>query len=220
MLFTIPRAAIISTQTSDLSRKIPDVFAPTVLDDADNEADEDETNGPPDNWISLILVMIYEYLQGDQSRWKQYFDVLPTEFNTLMWWSDKELDSLQASSILAKIGKDDADSLFRTRVLPVIENHPDVFYPQGSQRLSEDDLILLAHRIGSTIMAYAFDLENEDEDSSDEEEEWVEDKEGKILMGMVPMADILNADAEFNVSFIFATNGLWVTDTPTGSCKS
>jgi SET domain-containing protein 6 len=204
VLFAIPRAAIISTQTSDLAKRIPEVFATTVLDDADNEADEDggETSGPPDNWIALILVMIYEYLKGDKSRWKRYFDVLPTEFDTLMWWSDKELDWLQASSIIPKIGKEEADSTFRARILPVVKNHPKVFFPEGSQRLSEDELILLAHRIGSTIMAYAFDMENDDEDGNQEEEdEWVEDKEGKILMGMVPMADILNADAEFNVGY-------------------
>ncbi|KAJ8125859.1 hypothetical protein O1611_g7780 [Lasiodiplodia mahajangana] len=202
VLFTIPRAAIINTQTSDLAKRIPDVFASTAaLDETDGEADDEmgETSGPPDNWLSLILVMIYEYLQGERSRWKHYFDVLPTEFDTLMWWSDKELDGLQASSIVAKIGKDDADSMFRARVLPIVEKNPDVFYPEGSRRLSEDELVLLAHRIGSTIMAYAFDLENDDEDEDQEnEDEWVEDREGKILMGMVPMADILNADAEFN----------------------
>ncbi len=45
-------------------------------------------------------------------------------------------------------------------------------------------------------MAYAFDLEAEDE--GEEEDGWVEDKEDKTL-GMVPMADMLNADAEYNV---------------------
>ncbi|KAJ8123855.1 hypothetical protein ONZ43_g286 [Nemania bipapillata] len=214
VLFTIPRAAIINTETSDLARKIPDVFATTALDDTDGEADDDvgETSGPPDNWVSLILVMIYEYLQGDRSRWQPYFDVLPTEFDTLMWWSDKELDWLQASSIVAKIGKDDADSMFRARVLPIVEKNTDVFYPEGSRRLSEDELILLAHRIGSTIMAYAFDLENEDDDVEQEgEDEWVEDREGKILMGMVPMADILNADAEFNAHVNHEEDSLTVT---------
>jgi hypothetical protein len=49
-------------------------------------------------------------------------------------------------------------------------------------------------------MAYAFDLENDDDEEQEGEDEWVEDKDGKVLMGMVPMADILNADAEFNVS--------------------
>lgn len=148
--------------------------------------------------------MIYEYLQGDKSRWKPYFDVLPDQFETLMWWSDQELSELQASSIVSKIGKDEADGMFRTRVLPIINEHADVFYPEGSGRLSEDQLMLLAHRMGSTIMAYAFDLENEDEEADPENgEEWVEDKEGTLMMGMVPMADILNADAEFNVSILY-----------------
>ncbi|KAI0398950.1 SET domain-containing protein [Xylaria palmicola] len=214
VLFTIPRPAIISTQTSDLSSRIPNVFAATVLDDTDGEADDEdgETSGPPDNWVSLILVMMYEYLQGDKSRWQRYFDVLPTEFDTLIWWSDKELDWLQASSIVAKIGKNDAESMFRARILPIIEKNADVFYPEGSPRLSEDQLIFLAHRIGSTIMAYAFDLENEDEDMEQEgEEEWIEDREGKVLMGMVPMADILNADAEFNAHVNHEEESLTVT---------
>ena len=98
------------------------------MEDTDNEADEDgsETSGPPDNWVSLILIMIYEHLQGDKSRWKSYFDVLPDRFETLMWWSDQELVELQASSIVAKIGKEEADGMFRSRVLPIIEEHANV----------------------------------------------------------------------------------------------
>lgn len=204
VLFTIPRKAIINTQTSDLPKRIPQVFETTGLEDTDNEADEDgsETSGPPDNWISLILVMLYEYLQGDNSPWKPYFDVLPTEFETLMWWSEQELAELQASSIVSKISKDEADTMLRTKVLPVVEKHADIFYPQGCAKLSEDQLLILAHRMGSAIMAYAFDLENDDDEEADPEngDEWIEDKEGTLMMGMVPMADILNADAEFNVS--------------------
>ncbi|KAI1323649.1 SET domain-containing protein [Xylariaceae sp. FL0255] len=218
VLFTIPRNAIINTQTSDLAKRIPDLFATTGLDEtSDNEADDDggETSGPPDNWISLILVMIYEYLQGAQSRWQPYFGVLPTNFETLIWWSDNELEQLQASSIISKIGKDDADAIFRVKVLPVIDQHPEVFYPAGSQELSEAELIHLAHRMGSIIMAYAFDLEGDEEDADrdedDEDDEWVEDKEGKILMGMVPMADILNADAEFNAHVNHEEDSLSVT---------
>lgn len=50
-------------------------------------------------------------------------------------------------------------------------------------------------------MAYAFDMEADDSSKSnpdDEEDGWEEDREGQISMGMVPMADMLNADAEFN----------------------
>ncbi|CAJ2506528.1 Uu.00g006580.m01.CDS01 [Anthostomella pinea] len=215
VLFTIPRLAIINTQTSDLAKRIPGIFATTGLEDADNEADEDgsETSGPPDNWVSLILVMVYEYLQGDKSHWRPYFDVLPDKFETLMWWSDQELQQLQASSIVAKIGRDDADSMFRAKVLPLVREHASVFYPQGSEQLSDDQLMLLSHRMGSMIMAYAFDLENDDDDEANAEngEEWVEDKEGQILMGMVPMADILNADAEFNAHVNHGEDSLTVT---------
>lgn len=178
------------------------------MEDADNEADEDgsETSGPPDNWASLILIMIYEYLQGGNSRWRPYLDVLPDQFETLMWWSDHELGELQASSIVPKIGKDEADGMFRAKVLPVVEEHAHVFYPDGSAKLTEDQLMTLAHRMGSTIMAYAFDLENDDEEADPEnEDEWIEDKDGVLMMGMVPMADILNADAEFNVSLSMLT---------------
>ncbi|KAK6080103.1 SET domain-containing protein [Seiridium cupressi] len=203
VLFTIPRDAIINTITSDLPKRIPQIFeaSTTGLEDADNEADEDgDTTGPPDSWASLILVMIYEFLQDGNSRWKPYIDVLPTEFDTLMFWSDKELEELQASAIISKIGKDEADNMFRAKVIPTIQEHADVFYPASAQRLTEDQLMALAHRMGSTIMAYAFDLENDDEEPNPEEEddEWMEDKDGKLMMGMVPMADILNADAEFN----------------------
>lgn len=55
--------------------------------------------------------------------------------------------------------------------------------------------------MGSLIMAYAFDLDKESENEEEEaegEDGWVEDKDNTML-GMVPMADILNSDAEFNV---------------------
>ncbi|RYP63786.1 hypothetical protein DL771_009119 [Monosporascus sp. 5C6A] len=204
ILFTIPRKAIISVESSDLSKRIPEVFedSTTALEDANNEADEEggETSFTPDSWVSLILVMIYEHLQGEKSPWKPYLDVLPRTFDTPMFWSENELSDLQASAITSKIGKDEAENMFRAKILPVIQSHAGVFYPEGAARLGEDDLIELCHRMGSTIMAYAFDLENdEDRPDSENEDSWVEDREGKLTMGMVPMADILNADAEFNV---------------------
>ncbi|KAL7625810.1 Ribosomal lysine N-methyltransferase 4 [Parahypoxylon ruwenzoriense] len=223
VLFTIPRSAVINVQTSDLPRRIPHVFEPstTGLEDAsDNEADADldfgsgtDGAGAPENWVSLILVMIYEYLQGELSRWKPYFDVLPADFETLMYWSDSELAELQASSIVGRIGREQADSMFRTSVLPVINEHADVFYPEGAERFTEEKLLVLAHRMGSTIMAYAFDLENDDDEETDPEndDEWVVDREGSIMMGMVPMADILNADAEFNAHVNHGEDSLTVT---------
>ncbi|RYP78009.1 hypothetical protein DL769_003281 [Monosporascus sp. CRB-8-3] len=216
VLFTIPRKVIISVESSDLSKRIPEVFenSTTALEDTDNEADEEggETSVTPDSWVSLILVMIYEHLQGEKSPWKPYLDVLPRMFDTPMFWSENELSELQASAITSKIGKDEAENMFRAKILPVIQSHAGAFYPEGAARLGEDDLIELCHRMGSTIMAYAFDLENdEDGPDSENEDSWVEDREGKLTMGMVPMADILNADAEFNVHVNHGEDALTVT---------
>ncbi|KAK8041004.1 Ribosomal lysine N-methyltransferase 4 [Apiospora phragmitis] len=182
------------------------------LEGINNEADEEgDTSGAPDSWVSLILVMIYEFMQGDKSKWKPYFDIMPESFDTLMFWPRTELGGLQASAISAKIGKDEADNMFRAKVLPVVEEHAHIFYPEGSKRMNEEELLNLAHRMGSTVMAYAFDLETDDEEPEEEGDEWVEDKEGKLLMGMVPMADILNADAVFNAHVNHEDDFLTVT---------
>ncbi|CAM1507847.1 Fc.00g046950.m01.CDS01 [Cosmosporella sp. VM-42] len=203
-LFTIPRKGIINVETSELPKKIPDVF------DLNAVGDDDDAGPQMDSWSSLILVMIYEYLQGNSSKWKPYFDVLPSAFDTPMFWSENELEYLQASHMRSKIGKAEAEEMFRSRLLPVIRKHSDLF--SSSETRSDAELIQLAHRMGSTIMAYAFDLENDEEpEDGDESEEWVEDREGKSMMGMVPMADILNADAEFNAHINHGEDSLTAT---------
>jgi SET domain-containing protein 6 len=88
--------------------------------------------------------------------------------------------------------------MLRSQVVPVVQQNPKVFYPDGARELGEEELLALAHRMGSTIMSYAFDLANEHEEEDEEEDGWVEDREGTTPLGMVPMADILNANAEFN----------------------
>lgn len=210
-LFTIPRKGIISIQTSDLPAIIPAVF------DLDAAPVDGENDVPQqDSWGSLILVMIYEFLRGEQSLWKPYFDALPETFDTPMFWSDAELSELQASAVRAKVGKTEAEDMFRANIIPIIRQHSGLFV--SSEENSDEELINLAHRMGSTIMAYAFDLENEEGREDDESDGWVEDRDGKSLMGMVPMADILNADAEFNVSdLVVAQLGLLLTCS--GSCQ-
>lgn len=198
LLFTIPRSAVINVSTSELSTKLPHLFEKASPEASGDDIDDSDSEDP---WLSLILVLIYEYLQGDQSRWKPYFDVLPTEFDTPMFWSEEDIQELQASSLRSKIGREDADVMLTTKILPTVKAHEDVFYPVGSTRLEDPELLKLAHRMGSLIMAYAFDLDKGDESEEEEaeaEDGWVEDKDNTVL-GMVPMADILNSDAEFNV---------------------
>lgn len=162
----------------------------------ESQGDEDDQQAL-DSWGSLILIMMYEYLLGNQSKWKPYMDILPETFDTPMFWSDEELSQLQASATLTKIGKASAEEMFRSRLVPAIRSNPAIFRSSGAH--SDEDLIRLAHRMGSTIMAYAFDLESDNEEEDDESDSWIEDRDGKLMMGMVAMADILNADAEFNV---------------------
>ncbi|KAL2262647.1 hypothetical protein VTK26DRAFT_572 [Humicola hyalothermophila] len=218
VLFTIPRDAIICTATSPLKSRLPDVFDLEKDDaqDSDDEDGGDASSASQDSWTLLILVMIYEYLQGDGSRWKPYLDVLPSTFDTPMFWTPPELSELQASALIGKVGKEEADAMIKSKIISVIRAHEDVFFPAGSPKLDDEQLFALAHRMGSTIMAYAFDLEKDDEEDNkteqdDEDDEWVEDKEGKTMLGMVPMADMLNADAEFNAHINHGENALTAT---------
>ncbi|KAK4195029.1 hypothetical protein QBC40DRAFT_289718 [Triangularia verruculosa] len=208
VLFTIPRSSILCATTSPLKDKIPDIFD---LDNDDGDESDDEGDGSSQNsWTLLILILIYEYLQGSSSQWKPYLDVLPSTFNTPMFWTSSQLSFLQASAVTSKIGQAEADKMIASRILPVIRSHPQTFFPSSATPLSDDQLMQLAHRMGSTIMSYAFDLEQDMEipEQLENDDEWEEDREGKTMLGMVPMADILNADAEFNAHINHAENAL------------
>lgn len=183
VLFTIPRSAVLSAANSSLSTTLPQIF-------------EDL-----DPWASLIVTMIFEYLRGHQSPWKPYFDILPTSFDTLMFWSDAELAELQASAVTQKIGKDSANQLFNETIIPLIRRHSAAFFadPTTAQGVSNDDLLALAHRMGSTIMAYAFDIESDAGAKEVDEDGYASDDDDDALpKGMVPLADMLNADADRN----------------------
>ncbi|KAK4239554.1 ribosomal lysine N-methyltransferase [Achaetomium macrosporum] len=215
VLFTIPRGAIICAATSTLKYKIPAVFNLENGDDNSEDEGDGSSSSQQDSWTLLILIMIYEHLQGDASRWKPYLDILPSSFDTPMFWSSTELSELQASALVGKIGRTEADQMIQTKILPIIRAHEDVFFGPHSQQLDDAQLLELAHRFGSTIMAYAFDLEKDDDEKDaegqEEDDEWVEDKEGKTMLGMVPMADLLNADAEFNAHINHAEEALTAT---------
>jgi N-lysine methyltransferase SETD6 len=75
--------------------------------------------------------------------------------------------------------------------------------------LSDDAIIALAHRMGSTIMAYAFDLEKvTGEEIEGDDEGFVSDDDDVTMpKGMVPLADMLNADADRNNVAIFRPAG-------------
>lgn len=184
-LFHLPHHVVLMVKTSRLNQIL---------------ADELKDLGP---WLSLVVVMIYEYSLGEQSKWKQYFQVLPSTFDTLMFWSDEELLELQASAVVDKIGKRDAEEDIFEKVLPLVRAHPELFPPVNGVMSYDDDtgaqaLLEFAHRMGSLIMAYAFDIEKPEEEESDGEDGYLTDDEEQLPKGMVPLADLLNADADRN----------------------
>lgn len=188
-LFSIPRSLILAVQNSQLKTLLPQDL---------------EALGP---WLSLMLVMIYEYLQGAQSKWASYFRVLPSRFDTLMFWSSADLAELQASAIVDKIGKQGADESILGSIAPIVKANLNLFPPVNGLTSYDGDagtavLLELAHMMGSLIMAYAFDIEKAEEDDDEAEGSndgyMTDDEEEQLSKGMVPLADLLNADADRN----------------------
>ncbi|OJD26763.1 hypothetical protein ACJ73_01852 [Blastomyces percursus] len=194
-LFAIPQNLVLSFQNS----KLKDLLHI-------NESDL----GP---WLCLILVMIYEYLQGGASPWSRYFQVLPTEFDTLMFWTDEELRELRGSAVLNRIGKSDAEAAILRDIFPIVSRNPHLFPPvNGLGSYDSPDgratLLSLAHRMGSLIMAYSFDIEKgEDEEREGQDGYVTDEEEQELLKGMVPLADLLNADADRNNARLFQEDG-------------
>lgn len=150
--------------------------------------------------------MLYEFQQASNSPWSAYFDVLPSDFDTLMFWDEAELKHLQGSAVVDKIGRASADETFQEQIFPLVYANVATF---NAQSLSNDQLLALCHRMGSTIMAYAFDLESSSAASNSSQDGWEEDSDdegagGPVMpKGMVPLADMLNANADLNNAKLF-----------------
>ena len=122
-----------------------------------------------------------------ESKWAPYFKVLPEKLDSLVFWSPEELAELQASAVVNKIGRDQAEEVFRGQISKVA--------PEGSS--SE-----FFHKVASTIMAYAFDIPEapvEDEEKTENSEDDLVEEDAEITnMAMIPLADMLNADVDNN----------------------
>ncbi len=186
ILFSIPNSHLLTVSTSTLQQRIS---RRVLQDQLDN-----------DPWMCLILTMIYEVGRGVESKWWPYLNILPTEFDTLMYWSEAELAELQGSSVLGKIGKDDAEASFRRILLPVVKENAGLFgdyastFANGGPQ-AERVLLDVAHRMASLIMAYAFDLDPEEDGEGDEGDE--EDDCSALddlPKALIPVADLFNAD--------------------------
>ena len=184
-LFSIPLKDVLSVENSFLHGLRPDIFQHL------------------DSWNSLVLTMIYEDGQRLESDWWPYLSILPTAFNTLIYWSSAELAELQGSAVVDKIGKEAAEESFVKILLPILQKDWEMFGVhagafQGAS--AADTLINLAHRMATLIMAYGFDLEQEPPSEEEEEEEEGGSSQSayELNKGMVPLADMFNADGDLN----------------------
>lgn len=138
--------------------------------------------------------MIAESLNMD-SQWTPYLSVLPRQLNSLVFWTDLELSELQASKVVDKIGKTKAEEMFSEHIAPL--------------ELQNCDLET-CHHVASIIMAYAFDIPEDktadienghtNEKQAEEEDDLISDhgEDEQTILSMIPLADMLNADADRN----------------------
>ncbi|KAF1800370.1 hypothetical protein V8B55DRAFT_1536723 [Mucor lusitanicus] len=188
LLFSLPRSILLSPFTSSLNQ------VEGLKDDLA------ALNG----WTPLIITLMYES-QKEDSFWKPYFDVLPRQFSTPMFWEEADLKELQGTDIVSKLGKAEAEDTFENEVKPIIEKYPSLFD-------KDVHTLELFHICGSLIMAYSFNDElqkteekssaNDNEQGEDQDEEEEEEEEQQVIT-MVPMADMLNHKTGFNNARLF-----------------
>ncbi|WAR52088.1 hypothetical protein PtB15_1B527 [Puccinia triticina] len=116
------------------------------------------------NWLPLLLVLLWERVQAilnphDPHSWAPYFDTLPKEFDTLMFWNQHELAELTGSTILEKIGKEEAEKDYETVIKPVIESRPDIFQVPEGTTWEENYGLEMYHRMGSLVLSRSFHVE-------------------------------------------------------------
>lgn len=158
------------------------------------------------DWLGLVAALLYEHDLGTISRWHSYLQILPRSSDALVHWSDSELQELQASAVLQKIGKEDADAQFKNLLLPLLKEHAQAFDDlrgiiQDSQ--SESNLLCLLHSMATLVMSYSFDVTDFAAlgDGSENSGGSSDFEEMQSLKCMVPFADLLNADGNrHNVS--------------------
>ncbi|SCU80911.1 LAMI_0B04126g1_1 [Lachancea mirantina] len=153
------------------------------------------------HWEGLVLALLHEIkLVGPESKWWAYLQVLPESggMETLMYWSDEESGMLRPSSIIDRIGRHEAQEMYK-RIMS-LSNELGLTEFEST---TWDEFVDAA----SVIMAYSFDVEviqaqkpvrkkttTGNDDFEDEDAEAGTVKTDGYSKSMVPLADMLNAD--------------------------
>ncbi|CAA7261815.1 unnamed protein product [Cyclocybe aegerita] len=146
-VFEIPRSLVLSTRTSTLPQRFGgNAWKKAMLHQG---------------WSGLILCMMWEAAQGSHSKWSAYFDSLPTSFDTPMFWNDEDLTELKGTSVVDKLGKDQAEKDFTEKILPAVQSRPDLF---NSQDIPTKYTLETYHLMGTRISSRSFTLEKAEEE--------------------------------------------------------
>ncbi|KAG1848214.1 SET domain-containing protein [Suillus tomentosus] len=141
-IFTLPRSLTLSTQTSSL----PSAFG----------FEEWRKHKLHKGWAGLILCMMWEEAQGNQGKWITYLASLPRQFDTPIFWSDEELQELQGTAAVDKIGRDEAERDYHEKLTPAIKTRPDLF---PSDQIDTWYTLHQYHITGSRILSRSFNVE-------------------------------------------------------------
>ncbi|KAJ6508083.1 SET domain-containing protein [Mycena vulgaris] len=160
VLFSIPRGLLLSTETCALPGLVGPAWRAARMDAG---------------WAGLILCMMWETAQGARSPWAAYLDSLPTAFDTPMFWSERELEELEGTAVVDKLGKADAERDFKEKLLPLVESRTDLFPPETLPIYYTLDLY---HVMGSRILSRSFDVEKDEEEEEGAAEEDAAAEEG------------------------------------------
>lgn len=178
-LFVIPRTALLNLSTSSLAQRCQDDEKGHVVEPQSSWAEISKSG-----WVPLILAMMFErrraYVdrsqtdQGDVSmedadaatlraeqKWGPYFDIMPTEFSTPMFWSTEELEHLRGTSIVDKIARDEAGRDYADRALPCILSHREIFLSgvptdNVEQEIARWYSLEMYHVMGSRVLSRSF----------------------------------------------------------------
>ncbi|KOH01088.1 ribosomal lysine N-methyltransferase [Saccharomyces eubayanus] len=193
VLFEIPRTSVLNITTSKLVRDYPWL--------------EEKFLNEMESWEGLIICILYEMeVLKEKSQWAPYFNVWnrPKDMNTLIFWNEKELELLQPSLVLERMGRKEAKEMYEG-ILKMIE--------QIGGKLADvavhfefDDFAYIA----SIILSYSFDMEMHDNNADESEEDSEEEPESnRYLKSMIPLADTLNADtSKFNANLTYDSGSL------------
>ncbi|NP_001085404.1 N-lysine methyltransferase setd6 [Xenopus laevis] len=189
LLFTVPRSAILSQNTTRIQELLEK---------------EQESLQSTSGWVPLLISLLYEATDSS-SLWAPYFGLWPEldPPDMPMFWSEEEQTKLlQGTGVLEAIRNDlkNIEEEYNSIVLPFITRNPEKFCPMKHT-------LDLYKRLVAFVMAYSFQEPLEENDEEDEDEKDI------LPPMMVPVADLLNHVAHHNAHLEFTPECLRMVTT-------